>query len=67
MRAKHGAPCRPQGAGSDPRPRTVSVSEGRNAFWTEILRWKENGALLWKIKSQNKRKKFSALLQSLFL
>ncbi len=28
MRAKHGAPCRPQGAGSDPRPRTVSVSEG---------------------------------------
>ena len=36
--AKHGAPCRPQGAGSDPRPRTVSVSEGRNACRKVILR-----------------------------
>ena len=56
--AKHGAPCRPQGAGSDPRPRTVSVSEGRNAFWTEILRWKKMGLYYGKSNHKIKERNF---------
>ena len=58
MRAKHGAPCRPQGAGSDPRPRTVSVSEGRNAFWTKILRWKKMGLYYGKSNHKIKERNF---------
>ncbi len=89
MRAKHGAPCRPQA-----KPRTVSVSEGsinltppfvdvsnRQSRWTvgfngtsikgervldEESAPKEWG-FIWKIKSQNQRKKLSELLQFLFL